>query len=102
MKRAAVSDDDGSGDEDERAPKRTRSGPPPAAEFQDRKRDATFRSVHHPEQVLVNLLTQRQHVASTVPSFANDLKTGALTGPRLKSRGILRVSTAALPPPRMP
>lgn len=92
MKRGAASDDES---DDERAPKRTRAGPILSEEFAERKRQPAFRDAHHPEKVLAQLLTQREQVLMSTPSFASDMRTGALTGPRLRGRGLLRVSTTA-------
>ena len=45
--------------------------------------DRGFRDNHHPEKVAAQLLKQREHAVAAATTFVNDLKVGALTGPRL-------------------
>ena len=84
---------------EERAPKRARQGSDDKVkdEFLSRQREHRFRELHHPERLLAQLLAQRQHALTAQPAFAFDMKMGALTGPRLKGLGLLKVCGSSAP-----
>jgi uncharacterized membrane protein YgcG len=93
MKRGQRSPSNSSADsrEHEEAPKRARpTADKVKEEFVERQREAAFREQHHPERVVHQLLAQRQHALAAQPAFASDMKTGALTGPRLTGLGLLK------------
>lgn len=58
----------------------------------DRSLESDYRDLHHPEHAIQHLLAKRQCMTAMQASFLCDVKTGAVTGPRLKGRGLLRVS----------
>ena len=81
-------------------------------QFEEHKAQPQFKAQHHPERLAAGLLAQRERARTMLPGFLADLRAGALTGPNLKSGGLLASlpgaelapgdKPASPPPPRGP
>ena len=83
MRRGRYSDD-----EEDVLPKRARARGPSADDHHNRRHEPSSSKSPHPEVLLAGYIRQRQHAITALPAFVSDMKTGALTAPRLVGRGV--------------